>query len=308
MPERHAKLSFSGMGVFILQKAKRTKRDKGLGQQRGKGGYMIKLKNISKSFEGRGEKTYAVRGVSLEIEQGEIFGIIGFSGAGKSTLIRIFNQLEEHDSGEIHILGKSINHASHSEIATIRKNVGMIFQHFNLLWSRTVQKNIELPLEIAGVPKKEREKRSAELVKLVGLEGREKAYPSELSGGQKQRVGIARALANKPEILLCDEATSALDPKTTEDILLLLAEINQQFGITIVMISHQMEVVRRICHRVAVMSEGKIVESGSACEVFENPKHDVTKQMVVSDDYGVTASVLKEYEQEKGVRYANIAV
>ncbi len=240
---------------------------------------MIALKNISKSFEGRGEKTHAVKGVSLMIEKGEIYGIIGFSGAGKSTLVRIINQLEQHDSGELDILGKEINKATNAEIAEIRQNVGMIFQHFNLLWSRTVQKNIELPLEIVGVPKVERRRRSQELIKLVGLEGREHAYPSELSGGQKQRVGIARALANKPEVLLCDEATSALDPKTTDSILSLLEEINRKFGITIVMISHQMEVVRKICHRVAVMDGGVIVEEGNAKEIFEHPRHEVTRYM-----------------------------
>ena len=180
-----------------------------------------------------------------------------------------------------HIIdGEDISKLSHDELRQKRMKIGMIFQHFNLLWSRTVQKNIELPLEIAGIPKEERIKKAKELIQLVGLEGRENAYPSELSGGQKQRVGIARALANDPSILLCDEATSALDPDTTEQILELLKKINKQLGITIVMITHQMEVVQKICHHIAVMSEGRIVEEGNVKDIFGAPKHQVTRRFV----------------------------
>ena len=218
--------------------------------------------------------------VSLTIQDGEIFGVIGYSGAGKSTIVRIINQLEKQTSGEVFIDGENISHLPSQLLRQKRMKIGMIFQHFNLLWSRTVQENIELPLEIAGVDKQARKQKAKELLELVGLQGREQAYPSELSGGQKQRVGIARALANDPSILLCDEATSALDPDTTEQILDLLKTINKQLGITIVMITHQMEVVQKICHRIAVMSEGKVVEMGSVKMIFEHPHHDITKRFV----------------------------
>ena len=241
---------------------------------------MIEIKNIHKIFHLDKGDIHACKNVNLKINKGEIFGVIGYSGAGKSTLVRLINQLEKQTSGEIIVNGKSFEGLSDQELRKERMKIGMIFQHFNLLWSRTVQKNIELPLEIAGVAKEERVKRTKELIKLVGLEGREKAYPSELSGGQKQRVGIARALANHPSLLLCDEATSALDPDTTEQILDLLKQINKDMGITIVMITHQMEVVQKICHRIAVMSDGEVVEEGHVKEIFENPKHEVTKRFV----------------------------
>ena len=247
---------------------------------------MIELKNITKVFDTKDDQIHAVNGVDLTIEDGEIFGIIGYSGAGKSTLVRIINQLERQSAGDVIIDGRTMQTLSKKELNSERQNIGMIFQHFNLLWSRTVRMNIELPLEFAGVPKAERRKRSAELIHLVGLDGRENAYPSELSGGQKQRVGIARALANNPRILLCDEATSALDPDTTEQILDLLKKINEEFGITIVMITHQMEVVQRVCSRMAVMSDGKIVEEGTVKDLFEHPRHEITKRFVQNvDDY-----------------------
>lgn len=241
---------------------------------------MIELRHIQKVFHTPKGDIHACQDVNLTIQTGEIFGVIGYSGAGKSTLVRIINQLEKQTSGEVIIDGEDISLLNPKDLRKKRTKMGMIFQHFNLLWSRTVQKNIELPLEIAGVDKEIRKKKTRELIELVGLQGRENAYPSELSGGQKQRVGIARALANDPSILLCDEATSALDPDTTEQILDLLKDINRKLGITIVMITHQMEVVQKICHRVAVMSEGKVVEVGRVKDIFEHPHHPITKRFV----------------------------
>ena len=241
---------------------------------------MIRVENVSKRYTGKQGTVEAVKDVSLEISRGEIFGVIGFSGAGKSTLIRLLNGLETVTSGHIYINEKDITTLKRKELLKERQKIAMIFQHFNLLWSRTVEENIAFSLEIAGVPKAERKAKVAELIDLVGLTGREKSYPSQLSGGQKQRVGIARALANDPEVLLCDEATSALDPKTTKDILKLLVEINQELGLTIVLITHEMHVVRQICHRVAVMEEGRVVESGEVIEVFKNPQQPITKQFV----------------------------
>ena len=241
---------------------------------------MIRVENVSKTYTGKQGTVEAVKDVSLEISRGEIFGIIGFSGAGKSTLIRLLNGLETVTSGHIYIHEKDITTLKRKELLKERQKIAMIFQHFNLLWSRTVEENIAFSLEIAGVPKAKRKAKVAELIDLVGLTGREKSYPSQLSGGQKQRVGIARALANDPEVLLCDEATSALDPKTTKDILKLLVEINEQLGLTIVLITHEMHVVRQICHRVAVMEEGRVVECGEVIEVFKNPQQPITKQFV----------------------------
>lgn len=241
---------------------------------------MIELKHITKIFHTQKGDIHACQDVNLTVQDGEIFGVIGYSGAGKSTLVRIINQLEKQTSGEVIIDGENIEKFSAADLRKKRTKIGMIFQHFNLLWSRTVQKNIELPLEIAGVDKETRKQKAKELIDLVGLQGRENAYPSELSGGQKQRVGIARALANDPTILLCDEATSALDPDTTEQILDLLKKINKQLGITIVMITHQMEVVQKICHRIAVMSEGQVVEEGRVKDIFEHPTHNITKRFV----------------------------
>lgn len=242
---------------------------------------MIEIKEVSKIYDLKDRKVVAVDNVSLSINDGDIFGIIGYSGAGKSTLVRMINQLETQDKGKILIDGHELNKLSSKQLRQLRTKIGMVFQHFNLLWSRTVSENIELALQIAGIKdKKKRAQRVKELVELVGLTGRENAYPSELSGGQKQRVGIARALANDPKILLCDEATSALDPDTTKSILDLLLEINRKLKITIVMITHQMEVVQKICNRVAVMSEGKVVEEGSVKKIFTMPKHLVTKNFI----------------------------
>ena len=242
---------------------------------------MIEIKEVSKIYDLKNRKVVAVDNVSLSINNGDIFGIIGYSGAGKSTLVRMINQLETQDKGKILIDGHELNKLSPKQLRQLRTKIGMIFQHFNLLWSRTVSENIELALQIAGIKDKhKRQHRVKELVDLVGLTGRENAYPSELSGGQKQRVGIARALANDPKILLCDEATSALDPDTTKSILDLLLEINRKLKITIVMITHQMEVVQKICNRVAVMSEGKVVEEGNVKKIFTMPKHPVTKSFI----------------------------
>ncbi len=242
---------------------------------------MIEIKEVSKIYDLKNRKVLAVDNVSLSINDGDIFGIIGYSGAGKSTLVRMINQLETQDKGKILIDGHELNKLSPKQLRQLRTKIGMIFQHFNLLWSRTVSENIELALQIAGIKDKhKRQQRVKELVDLVGLTGRENAYPSELSGGQKQRVGIARALANDPKILLCDEATSALDPDTTKSILDLLLEINRKLKITIVMITHQMEVVQKICNRVAVMSEGKVVEEGNVKKIFTMPKHPVTKSFI----------------------------
>lgn len=242
---------------------------------------MIEIKEVSKIYDLKNRKVVAVDNVSLSINDGDIFGIIGYSGAGKSTFVRMINQLERQDKGKILIDGHELNKLSPKQLRQLRTKIGMIFQHFNLLWSRTVSENIELALQIAGIKEKhKRQQRVKELVDLVGLTGRENAYPSELSGGQKQRVGIARALANNPKILLCDEATSALDPDTTKSILDLLLEINRKLEITIVMITHQMEVVQKICNRVAVMSEGKVVEEGNVKKIFTMPKHSVTKSFI----------------------------
>lgn len=241
---------------------------------------MIKIDNVTKKYETDDNFVTAVKKVSLSIDRGEIFGIIGFSGAGKSTLIRLLNGLEQVTSGHIFINNQEITNLPRKELLKVRQKVAMIFQHFNLLWSRTVAENIEFPLEIAGVPKEQRVQKSKELIELVGLTGKEHVYPSQLSGGQKQRVGIARALANEPDVLLCDEATSALDPKTTDDILDLILDINQKLGLTVVLITHEMHVISKICHRVAVMENGQVVELGKVLDVFNNPQQDITKRFV----------------------------
>jgi D-methionine transport system ATP-binding protein len=241
---------------------------------------MIQVENVVKKYKTANGSLTAVNDVNLSINDGEIFGIIGYSGAGKSTMIRLLNGLEKPTSGKVTVNGQNISAIKGKELRNARHKISMIFQHFNLLWSRTVEENIAFPLEIAGISKAERQKRVLELVELVGLKGREKAYPSQLSGGQKQRVGIARALANNPEVLLCDEATSALDPETTDAILDLLVSINEKLGLTIVLITHEMHVIRKICHRVAVMESGKVVEQGNVLEVFQSPKADVTKKFV----------------------------
>ncbi|MFS0863645.1 methionine ABC transporter ATP-binding protein [Fredinandcohnia sp. 179-A 10B2 NHS] len=241
---------------------------------------MISLTNVKKVYNSKNNSVTAVNNINLQINEGEIFGIIGYSGAGKSSLIRLLNGLETPTEGTITVAGHDITSIKGKNLQNARKEISMIFQHFNLLWSRTVRENISFPLEISKVPKTERDKRVSELIKLVGLEGREDAYPSQLSGGQKQRVGIARALANNPKVLLCDEATSALDPQTTDSILDLLVDINERLGLTIVLITHEMHVIRKICHRVAVMEEGRFVEQGKVLDVFKKPQANITKRFV----------------------------
>ncbi|MBC2857281.1 ATP-binding cassette domain-containing protein [Cetobacterium sp. 2A] len=238
---------------------------------------MIKIKNLNKIYP---NGFHAVQDVCLEINEGDIFGIIGLSGAGKSSLIRMLNRLEEPSSGSIMIEGKDITLADKKGLLNIRKDVGMIFQHFNLLSSRTVADNIAFCLEIAGWNKKDIMPRVEELLEVVELSDKRNSYPSQLSGGQKQRVAIARALANNPKIILSDEATSALDPKTTKSILNLLKDIQKKFGLTVVLITHQMEVIRDICNKVAVMSNGKIVETGGVHHIFSEPQNEITKELI----------------------------
>ncbi|WP_370603395.1 methionine ABC transporter ATP-binding protein [Citrobacter braakii] len=241
---------------------------------------MIVLKNISKVFTPGRLAITAVDNVNLTVEQGQIYGIIGYSGAGKSTLIRLLNGLEKPTSGSVTINGHDISAARGEALRQARLKISMVFQHFNLLWSRTVSENIAFSMQIAGASNASIKARVAELISLVGLSGRENAYPSQLSGGQKQRVGIARALANNPDVLLCDEATSALDPQTTDQILDLLLDINRRFKLTIVLITHEMHVVRKICDRVAVMENGKVVEEGDVLNVFTHPQQPITRQFV----------------------------
>lgn len=241
---------------------------------------MIYINRVKKIYPSKNGEVRAVDNVDLKISQGEIFGVIGYSGAGKSTLIRMLNGLEIPTEGSVTVAGHEVSKIKGSKLRQARQEISMIFQHFNLLWSRTVKENISFPLEIAGVTKAARDKKVDELIRLVGLEGRENAYPSQLSGGQKQRVGIARALASDPKVLLCDEATSALDPQTTDAILDLLVDINKRLGLTIVLITHEMHVIRKICHRVAVMENGKVVESGPVINVFKHPEAEITKRFV----------------------------
>jgi len=241
---------------------------------------LISIEGLKKVFTTTNNQITAVDDLTLDIKEGDIFGVIGYSGAGKSTFVRLLNRLEEPSAGKIVIDGQELTALSTNQLRITRQEIGMIFQDFNLLWSRTVKENIAFPLEIAGVAKREREDRVLELIELVGLAGRENAYPSQLSGGQKQRVGIARALANRPKVLLCDEATSALDPETTNAILDLLVDINAKLGLTIILITHEMHVIRKICKQVAVMEAGKIVEQGNVRDVFMHPQQRITKKFV----------------------------
>lgn len=241
---------------------------------------MIVIKDLHKEFIAQNQTVSAVKNISLTVEEGDIFGIIGLSGAGKSTLLRSINRLEEPTSGEIYIDGEEITRASNSELREMRKKIGMIFQHFHLLNMKTVEENIAFPLEISNIPNKEA--RITELLKLVDLEDKRHSYPSQLSGGQKQRVGIARALANNPSVLLCDEATSALDPQTTQSILALLKKINRELGVTIVVITHEMEVIKQVCNKVAVMDQGAVIEQGTLTDIFANSQHPITTEFVTS--------------------------
>ncbi len=241
---------------------------------------MIEFQNVSKSYKTPAGETVALQPLNLSVRAGEVFGIIGHSGAGKSTLIRLINRLEQPSGGSLLVDGVDITKLDDNELRALRRGIGMIFQHFNLLSSRTVAENIAFPLQLAGVARKEIDLRVAELLQLVGLSDFENRYPAQLSGGQKQRVGIARALATKPKLLLCDEATSALDPQTTASVLQLLSDINRELGLTIVLITHEMDVVRRICDRVAVLDAGHLVESGPVTQVFLHPSHPTTRRFV----------------------------
>lgn len=241
---------------------------------------MIQFKNISKDYQLKGQRVRALDQINLDIPAGSIFGIIGYSGAGKSTLIRLINLLERPTQGQVIIQNQDFTALDAASLRQQRTNIGMIFQHFNLLESKTVAANIAMPLKLLGRSKAECEQRVDELLHYVGLEQKKHAYPDELSGGQKQRVGIARALANHPHILLCDEATSALDPQTTRSVLDLLKKINQEQNITIVMVTHEMEVIESICDYVAVMEAGQVVESGSTLEIFSQPQHSTTKNFI----------------------------
>ena len=241
---------------------------------------MIKLSHIEKTYDSPSGPVKALKGIDLEIARGEIFGIIGLSGAGKSTLVRCINMLERPTAGQVFVDGKELTKLTSSELREARKDIGMIFQHFNLLSSATVYENIAFPLKLAGVSAAKIEEKVRPLLKLVGLESKADQYPSQLSGGQKQRVGIARALASEPKVLLCDEATSALDPQTTKAILELIRDINRKLQLTVVVITHEMQVVKDICDKVAVIDKGVIAEQGSVIDIFTNPQQPITKEFI----------------------------
>lgn len=256
---------------------------------------MIRLENISKDFVVDGKTVHAVKDVTIEIDKGQIFGIIGFSGAGKSTLVRCINLLERPTSGKVFLEDTELTALPYKKLREARQKIGMIFQSFNLMPSRTVYENIELPLKHNGYPKDKRKQRIKELLSLVELSDKGNNYPSQLSGGQKQRVAIARALAGDPKVLLCDEATSALDPKTTSQILALLKKLNQELKLTIVIITHQMSVVKDICDRAAVMEQGEVIEQGYVYDLFSNPKTKLTKSfMDTANNFGSFFDILDE--------------
>ena len=243
---------------------------------------MITLEHVSKTFTTKSGYVHAVRDVSLQIDEGEIYGIIGFSGAGKSTLVRCINLLERPEAGNVTVDGRELLKLDASQLRESRRKIGMIFQHFNLMRLRTVAQNVAFPLKKSGLSKEEIARKVKELLELVDLSEKANVYPSQLSGGQKQRVAIARALANDPKVLLCDEATSALDPQTTHSILKLIKDINQKLNLTVVLITHEMGVVKEICDRVAVMEDGRIVEEGSIVDIFTHPQAKMTKSFIAS--------------------------
>lgn len=258
--------------------------------------FMIEIQNLKKEFLVQGETVTALDGINLRIDKGDIFGIIGMSGAGKSTLVRCINLLERPTEGRIMIDGQDLASLSHPELLRLRRSVSMIFQQFNLLMQRNVIRNVQFPLEIAGWRRSDAERRALELLRLVGLEEKRNAYPSQLSGGQKQRVAIARALALRPKVLLSDEATSALDPVTTRSILELLRKINREMGITIVVITHQMNVIREICRHVAVMNDSHIVETGTVEKVLNRPDNGLTRKLFDTlGDAGNPAEAFRYY-------------
>ena len=261
---------------------------------------MIKVEHANKTFSGKYGKVHALQDVSIHVEKGDIYGIIGFSGAGKSTLIRLVNGLETLDSGTVTVHGEELGSLKKPQLRKLRRKIGMVFQQFNLLESKTVYHNIALPLILEKVPKAEIDKKVKEVLRFVELEDKKDVYVSQLSGGQKQRVGIARALTTTPDILLCDEATSALDPQTTEAILKLLKKINREMGVTILLITHQMQVVQMISNKVAVMEKGQVVEAGSVLDLFGKPPAPVTKrfvQTVVNDQ--IPESIISLVKEQK---------
>lgn len=262
---------------------------------------MIEFSDVSKIFKVKNREVKAVQNVSLKIEKGDIFGVIGFSGAGKSTLLRMVNLLEKPTAGTVKVHDTDLLKLSPKELRGLRRNIGMIFQNFNLMTSRTVAGNIAYPMKLEKIPKKEIERRTKELLSFVGLSEKAKDYPEQLSGGQKQRVGIARALANNPDILICDEATSALDPETTADILKLLKRVNDELGITVLLITHEMNVIQEICNRVAVMENGFVIESGNVYDVFTNPQHPTTQRFIQSVNQDrPSEAILKEWRENGG--------
>lgn len=269
---------------------------------------MIELQHIDKVYHTASGDLHALKDINLTIDEGEIFGIIGLSGAGKSTLVRCINMLEKPTSGKVMVDGQEMTALGEEQLRKARQNIGMIFQHFNLLSSRTVFGNIAFPLEIQGMDKAAIQKKVEPLLDLVGLKDRADHYPSQLSGGQKQRVGIARALASDPKVLLCDEATSALDPQTTESILNLLRDINKRLHITIVMITHQMNVVKEICDRVAVIENGEIIEQGSMVDIFTNPQKATTKEFVASIQHNDLPDFVKKLDIHKDYKAGDKAL
>lgn len=244
---------------------------------------IIQVRDLSKRFGAGDAAVHALEHIDLSVNEGDIYGIIGLSGAGKSTLVRCINLLERPTEGAVLVDGQDLTKLSEKQLRRARKSIGMIFQHFNLLMQRTCLDNITFPLELIGTPRREAAARARELLKIVDLESKEKAYPAQLSGGQKQRIAIARTLATNPKVLLCDEATSALDPKTTRDILRLIRDINQRLGITVVVITHDMKVIEEICSHVAILDHGRVAETGTVEEVFSNPKTEAGRRLVYPD-------------------------
>lgn len=270
--------------------------------------YCIELKDIKKTYSAKNGAVEALKGVNIRIPEGEIYGIIGLSGAGKSTLVRCMNLLERPDSGEVLIKGENLMNLDRKALGLRRRKIGMIFQHFNLLEQVSVLENVCFPLEIRGIGRAERTAKALELLEKVGLKDKAAAYPSQLSGGQKQRVAIARVLANDPEILLCDEATSALDPETTKTILGLIKEIHENLGITVVVITHEMKVVKEICTRVAVLENGLLCEEGSTAEILGSPRSKAAKRLLLLEDREEIAlgSEAERAERSEGREYKGV--
>ncbi|MDD1967324.1 ATP-binding cassette domain-containing protein [Pseudomonas putida] len=268
----------------------------------------VRFSQLGKMYEGQQGPVAALQGIDLDIQRGEVFGIIGRSGAGKSSLIRTINRLEQPSSGRVLIDQIDIAAFNEDKLVELRRRIGMIFQHFNLMSAKTVWQNVELPLKVAKVPKAQRQRKVAELLELVGLQDKHHAYPAQLSGGQKQRVGIARALVHDPAILLCDEATSALDPETTQSILGLLRQINQRLGLTIILITHEMAVIREICDRVVVLEQGRIVEQGPVWQVFGDPRHEVSKTLLAPLQHALPDDLQARLQPQPSASHASVVL